>query len=647
MTTRYEKLFSLPGMLYTSGSPVIVVAGTLLKDLKAGGTLGQLKIRNISSSIIKALTVSITAYDVAKRQLGDRILFHYLDLMEKRDSDFGQNVPIPLPNPVIREIVVSVLEVIFADGTIWNDSGEKWESLPLPEPLDKKITEVETRKQFRIHFGNDSQFFPSGSRDLWYCACGAINRKTEDCCHKCGKLASELFPVDIAYLENERNKRLFDEAHARELAEQRTKEKELKAQEERERERQAQLQADKQAAALRARKKRKILIAGIAVVVIAATMFLSVKVLIPNHKYSRAESLMNEGRYEEAISVFQDLGDYKDAANMAKYTQAEGFVEAYDYSAASREFEELGDYKDSPSRFLEVNYAWAEKLMQDGDHQGALSRFGMLGNYKDAPERVLAIQYARAEDYYHNGDYILSLAMFSELMKDGYADAEQRIEEVLATVCAQASELEEARDYSGAIATYQSVRVYRDVSSEVQAIKGKAYNDGMEEVQKGNYENAFTLFKIADDYLDSEDYTAYCGLKSVNFEDGKLHSLVSVRGLVLSISDKNLQNELKEIEPIRIAFLLEGEWKESTKYVRGETISVEDGILRITYPSLYGKEYDSTYSYEVSYRKGELFYGRDGLNDRNYHIVVIDSDKSLTIQGVGDYSKTSTTFTKQ
>ena len=43
MAERFEKLFELPNNLYSSGSPVIVVAGALLKDTETGRIIVQLK----------------------------------------------------------------------------------------------------------------------------------------------------------------------------------------------------------------------------------------------------------------------------------------------------------------------------------------------------------------------------------------------------------------------------------------------------------------------------------------------------------------------------------------------------------------------------------------------------------------------------
>ena len=58
MSERYSRLFSLPTNLYAIGSPAIIVAGALLKDNQTGKVLAQLKIQNITTNPIKAVTVA-------------------------------------------------------------------------------------------------------------------------------------------------------------------------------------------------------------------------------------------------------------------------------------------------------------------------------------------------------------------------------------------------------------------------------------------------------------------------------------------------------------------------------------------------------------------------------------------------------------
>lgn len=48
MNERFTSLFRIPDNLYSTGSPVIIIAGALLKDNQTGHMLTQIKIKNIS-----------------------------------------------------------------------------------------------------------------------------------------------------------------------------------------------------------------------------------------------------------------------------------------------------------------------------------------------------------------------------------------------------------------------------------------------------------------------------------------------------------------------------------------------------------------------------------------------------------------------
>ncbi len=77
-------------------------------------------------------------------------------------------------------------------------------------------------------------------------------------------------------------------------------------------------------AAKKRRKKTAITITAVAAVIVcAAVVILLTQVVIPNSKYNSAVSLMNEGKYEEAIAAFVDLVGYKDSSEIIKNYEKE------------------------------------------------------------------------------------------------------------------------------------------------------------------------------------------------------------------------------------------------------------------------------------------------------------------------------------
>ncbi len=208
MEERYTRLFSLPENLYSAGAPVMIAAGALLKDNQTGKVLAQLKLRSLVDQKVKAVKVKIAPLDMVGKPLGEAVDHLYLDLNASRDMEFGQKVPIPLPDATTRGFQASVLEVVFADNTLWAAGDAPWEPLSAPVPLAQALADDELAKQYRIQYGEDSVNLFHPERDLWRCACGALNHQNEPVCHKCHKQAAALAALDLEKLKADRDKRL-------------------------------------------------------------------------------------------------------------------------------------------------------------------------------------------------------------------------------------------------------------------------------------------------------------------------------------------------------------------------------------------------------------------------------------------------------
>ena len=173
-----------------------------------------------------------------------------------------------------------------------------------------------------------------------------------------------------------------------------------------------------QAKAKRLRRKKQIAVIVVLLVIlgIAGGVVFS-KVILPNRRYDDAVALMKAGRYTEAITAFEELGEYKDCTTKIKeckakiqecnYSHAIALMEERNYTEAIATFEELGEYKDSASKIQECNYSRAVALMEEGEKAEAAIAFGKAGDYKDAKERSfklwdeIAVRETITADDYH------------------------------------------------------------------------------------------------------------------------------------------------------------------------------------------------------------------------------------------------------
>lgn len=211
MSERYLKLFSLEENLYIPGSPVLIAASALLKDMQTGRILGQLKLQSISNQEIKAATVELLPLDTTGNPLGDAVSHQYLDLTISRDDYWGSNEAILFPDASTRAYIVKVKEVIFLDNSIWSAPSVDWKALPKKILLEESLNDLELTKQYRLHFGKDCKYTYQSTPDLWYCPCGTINHREEAVCHRCKKEAAALSSVDLDLLQEEARERIKQE----------------------------------------------------------------------------------------------------------------------------------------------------------------------------------------------------------------------------------------------------------------------------------------------------------------------------------------------------------------------------------------------------------------------------------------------------
>jgi hypothetical protein len=138
----------------------------------------------------------------------------------------------------------------------------------------------------------------------------------------------------------------------------------------------------------------------IIILVIAAASVLTVTVVIPLIKYNRASAALNEGRYEEAIAAFAELGDYKGSTDKlleSRYKAAEVKLNNGLYEQAMQDFLELGSYLDSSELYREARYRWGTALIDEKKHRDALELFKLDMEYPGVEDEIRKIYGQTAE----------------------------------------------------------------------------------------------------------------------------------------------------------------------------------------------------------------------------------------------------------
>ena len=125
----------------------------------------------------------------------------------------------------------------------------------------------------------------------------------------------------------------------------------------------------------KAKKKKLIVILSIVLAVLLVGGTASyIFYFEPNTRYTEAVDLYNDGKYEEASTLFAELGNFKDSAD--RVTQCDTAIKQEKYDAAMKKAEnnkygeaismltELGDFSDSKSKITELENKYYGLLQQ-------------------------------------------------------------------------------------------------------------------------------------------------------------------------------------------------------------------------------------------------------------------------------------------
>lgn len=235
MTERFVQLYKLQDNLYINESPIIISAGSLLKDSQTGSIIVQLKFHSVSESTIKAVKVSISTFDVSGTELQGVKDYQYLDLSICNGQEFGSNKAIVLPSAVTRSFVISDITVVFSNDNQWKyNNSVEMVSLPTLKHLSTELHNAEIEKQYKIATTPSATYIPSEIMSIWSCTCGEWNTSTK--CTKCGSTKQMIFSaLDIDELKINAEMRIASERVQQEQLEEEARRESKKEQQKRKR----------------------------------------------------------------------------------------------------------------------------------------------------------------------------------------------------------------------------------------------------------------------------------------------------------------------------------------------------------------------------------------------------------------------------
>ena len=417
MAGRFIVLYSLPLPVGAANSPAIITQGELLLDRLSEKLFIRVTIKSLDEREIHAAQLRLQLFDEVGAPLDSVLDYHFNTLKVKRDSEFGRNHLIMIPNRNARSFTVYITNITFSDYSSWKND-LPFQNFGKLQTVEEALGNELVAKQFEAQFGNDCRFMPSDEAIIWYCACGAVNRSDEDRCHLCRRKRTALQDVNFHVLEKEAANQLEGD-------EERTKGKK-----------------DTKKSEIR----KTLIRAGmflLPLVLVVTLLLATIPPFLSRRKtYQQAMQVLNEQKYEEAQLLFESLGNYQDskeqvekeipyqkalflmeAANNAELSafsivglsapapdESEDNIRMALYKSAEELLEAISPYKDSDERLNQIkeffkvqlekrseeNYSYAIDLMEKGAYLQARDEFIALGEFKDAEEQVNECLYRRA-----------------------------------------------------------------------------------------------------------------------------------------------------------------------------------------------------------------------------------------------------------
>lgn len=260
-------------------------------------------------------------------------------------------------------------------------------------------------------------------------------------------------------------------------------------------------------------KKLAKILTAIAVVVIAAALFIT-QVIIPRNKYDKATAYLTNRQYDEAIAAFLELGAYSDSAVQAqraaainrndqqKYKMATGLLVNMQYEEAVAMFTELGAYLDSDVKVKEANiahqddkrkYDSATDLLKSRKFDEATALFAELGNFSDSAVMLKEVSYQKGKSLITDRKYDEATVVFLEL--GTYSDSKTQVSRIASAFQNDQQKYKTASELFGNKQFDEAAALFGELGSYLDSVVKLQETNSAHQSDKQKYDSAINLMK--------------------------------------------------------------------------------------------------------------------------------------------------------
>lgn len=342
----------------------------------------ELTLFNLSGQQVVSVEVTLTLLDPDGQEI-TRITHRAHGLTGAPMRTFSMTVPVEEPANVGG--CEAIIEKVWYDNSsIWRRGKE-----PLTEYTPNNLHRSTALSELREVAGNMAAGYPEMQGDLWLCVCGRPNPVSVATCARCGRDKRDVF--------THFSKEAVDAViAAREKA---TDDQNRVAVEET-----SKLQAQREQEVTKRRRHRRVVAGAVALIVLILSGGYGIMFhLLPQMKYSDAQTALTNGEYTAAAEKFAEISSYKDAADMVEesnYRHAEALLDsdnvtAEDIAQARTLLDTLTDQTRTDDLRKSADYQEGLLLLNEGKLDDAEKLFTALGDYENSRTQLQEIAYRR------------------------------------------------------------------------------------------------------------------------------------------------------------------------------------------------------------------------------------------------------------
>lgn len=270
--------------------------------------------------------------------------------------------------------------------------------------------------------------------------------------------------------------------------------------------------------------------------IVCALMLFSLSACGEQKTYDRANQLFAEGKYANALEMYESISGYKDTeskisecrANISvasDYDRAVAEMDRGNYIEAASIFESLKDFKDSKQKYAECKYNHAIYLIK-------------TGNYKEAEEILKTLtEYTDSLEDYQNTLSQLRAGMLKTYIDKNGVEKKEINKEIFQDTSLQDVEMHcIAKDYEDRDGSAYTLLAVSTEKNQLMFYYYQASSKKVDKIGDVNYVNEF----IVPVTVNNED---------APFAVERSYAIKDKKKLYLSLYMCNLWNEGKEYDP--------------------------------------------------------------------------------------------------